>query len=146
VNVERWGWYSIAVNVALAALHTLVATASGSLAVAAEVVHNVVDLLAAVAVLIGLKLASRKSKAFPYGLYKVENLVAAGLAVMVFFSAYEIARNALLAPPTAVRAEGWMIALLVASADAAAPIQPLRAARRIGDFPSPDQVRFDSPV
>jgi divalent metal cation (Fe/Co/Zn/Cd) transporter len=93
-----------------------VATASGNLAVAAEVVHNVVDLLAAVAVLIGLKLASRKSKVFPYGLYKVENLVAAGLAVMVFFSAYEIARNALLAPPTAVRAEGWMIALLVASA------------------------------
>jgi cation diffusion facilitator family transporter len=116
VNVERWGWYSIAVNVVLAALHALVATASGSLAVAAEVVHNVVDLLAAVAVLIGLKLASRKSKAFPYGLYKVENLVAAGLAVMVFFSAYEIGRKALLAPPGAVRADGWMIALLVASA------------------------------
>jgi cation diffusion facilitator family transporter len=116
VNVERWAWYSIAVNIVLAALHASVAAVSGSLAVAAEVVHNVVDLLAAFAVLIGLKLASRKSKAFPYGLYKVENLVAAGLAVMIFFSAYEIARNALLAPPATVRAEGWMIALLVASA------------------------------
>jgi divalent metal cation (Fe/Co/Zn/Cd) transporter len=83
MNLERWGWYSIALNLLLAALHALIAMRSGSLAVAAELLHNVVDLLSAVAVLVGLKLAARKSKAFPYGLYKVENLVAAGLAMMV---------------------------------------------------------------
>jgi len=78
MNVERWGWYSVALNVVLASLHAVIAAASGSLAVAAEFVHNLIDLAAAVAVLAGLKLAARKSRAFPYGLYKVENLVALG--------------------------------------------------------------------
>jgi divalent metal cation (Fe/Co/Zn/Cd) transporter len=56
MKLERWGWGSIAVNVVLVALHGAVALRSGSLAVAAELVHNVVDLLSAVAVLVGLKL------------------------------------------------------------------------------------------
>jgi cation diffusion facilitator family transporter len=116
VNLERWGWCSIAVNVLLAAVHGVIVVGSGSLAVAAELIHNLGDLLAAVAVLLGLKLASRRSAAFPYGLYKVENLVAAGLAGMVFVSAYEIAREALLAPMAPVRADAWMLAALVATA------------------------------
>jgi cation diffusion facilitator family transporter len=116
MKLERWGWYSIAVNVLLAALHAAIAASSGSLAVTAELIHNVVDLLAAIAVLVGLKLAARKSKAFPYGLYKVENLVAAGLAVMVFVSAYEILRHALWAEPLPVRVDAWMLAVLVATA------------------------------
>lgn len=115
MNVERWGWYSILVNIVLAGLHAVIAAASGSLAVTAELVHNIVDLLTAVAVLAGLKIAARKSKAFPYGLYKVENLVAAGLAIMVFVSAWEIVRHALL-PPTPVRADAWMLVLLLVTA------------------------------
>ena len=35
VNVERWGWYSVAVNVVLAAINAGIAAASGSLAVEA---------------------------------------------------------------------------------------------------------------
>ena len=61
-------------------------------------VHNVVDLLTAIGVLIGLKLSTRKSKDFPYGLYKLENVITVVLAVMIFFTAYEIARDALFAP------------------------------------------------
>jgi len=95
-GIERWGWYSIAVNVVLAAINLGIALASGSLAVEAEMVHNLVDLLSAIGVLIGLRLSTRKSKEFPYGLYKLENLVAVVLAVMTFITAYEIARDALL--------------------------------------------------
>ena len=65
--------------------------------------------------LAGIKLATRKSKDFPYGLYKLENLAGLGLAVMIFLSAYEIARDALLAPAAAVRTEGWMLAALAAT-------------------------------
>ncbi len=115
IDVMRWGWYSIALNVLLAALHGLIAWRSGSLAVMAELIHNLVDLLAAVAVLIGLKLANRKSAAFPYGLYKLENLIAAALAVLVFVTAYEIVRDALLAPAASVQADCWMLALLLAT-------------------------------
>jgi cation diffusion facilitator family transporter len=110
VNVERWGWYSIAVNVILALINMAIATTSGSLAVEAEMVHNLVDLLTAVAVLIGLKLSTRKSKDFPYGLYKLENVIAVMLAVMTFFTAYEIARDALFEPTRLATVDPWMLA------------------------------------
>ncbi|MCD6290526.1 MAG: cation diffusion facilitator family transporter [Anaerolineae bacterium] len=109
MGLERWGWYSIAVNVILTGINLAVAMASGSLAVVAEMVHNLVDLLASVAVLVGLKLSTRKSQAFPYGLYKVENLVAAGLAMMIFFTAYEIGKRALLASPTSPVVSAWVL-------------------------------------
>ena len=117
VNVERWGWYSIGVNVVLAAINAGIAFASGSLAVEAELVHNLVDFVTAVAVLIGLKLSTRKSRDFPYGLYKLENVIAVGLALMVFLSAYEIARDAVLAPPRQATVDPWMLGgVLVAAA------------------------------
>ena len=110
MNIERWGWYSIAVNVILIAINLIIARASGSLAVGAEMVHNLVDLLTAVAVLIGLRLSTRKSKDFPYGLYKLENVIAVVLAAMIFLTAYEIARDALLMPPRQATVTPWMLA------------------------------------
>jgi cation diffusion facilitator family transporter len=113
VKLERWGWYSVLVNVLLAGLHGLIAAVSGSLAVFAELVHNLLDLLGAVAVLVGIRLAARKSPAFPYGLYKIESLVALGLAILVLLSAYEITRDALFAAPGDIQAEPWMFVLLL---------------------------------
>ncbi len=113
MNLERWGWYSISVNVALGLINLVIARASGSLAVEAEMVHNLVDLLTAVAVLIGLKLSTRKSKDFPYGLYKLENVVAVVLAAMIFFTAYEIARDAFLDPTRQATVDPWMLGGLV---------------------------------
>jgi cation diffusion facilitator family transporter len=107
-NVERWGWYSIGINVVLAALNWVVAWASGSLAVQAEMVHNLVDLLTAIGVLVGLKLATRKSRAFPYGLYKVENVISVILGIMTFLTAYEIARDALFAEAVVATVDPWM--------------------------------------
>jgi cation diffusion facilitator family transporter len=94
---ERAAWLSITVNVILTLLNMAIAAASGSLAVAAEMVHNLVDLVSAVAVLVGVKVSERKSRAFPYGLYKVENVVAIVIAVLIFVTGYEIAKQALLA-------------------------------------------------
>jgi cation diffusion facilitator family transporter len=109
MNTERWGWYSVAVNIVLIAINAGIAVASGSLAVQAEMVHNLVDLLTAIGVLVGLKLSSRKSKAFPYGLYKLENVITVVLAAMVFFTAYEIARDALFAPTHKATVDLWML-------------------------------------
>ncbi len=109
MSVERWGWYSIGVNVVLAAINLIIASASGSLAVEAEMVHNLVDLLTAIGVLIGLKLSTRKSKEFPYGLYKLENVITVALAGMVFFTAYEIARDALFTPARQATVDLWML-------------------------------------
>jgi cation diffusion facilitator family transporter len=113
VNVERWGWYSVAINIVLAALNAAVAVASDSLAVRAEMVHNLVDLLTAIGVLVGLKLSTRKSKAFPYGLYKLENVITVFLAGMVFLTAYEIAHDALMAPARRATVDLWMLGSVV---------------------------------
>jgi DNA-binding response OmpR family regulator len=92
---SRVAWASIAVNIVLSLLNLAIAAASGSLAVAAEMVHNLVDLVASVAVLASVKISERESRAFPYGLYKIENVVAVGVALLIFFTGYEIARQAL---------------------------------------------------
>jgi cation diffusion facilitator family transporter len=109
VALESWGWASIAVSLLLTLINLIIATASGSLAVAAEMVHNLVDLAASVAVLAGLKISQRQSRAFPYGLYKVENVVAVGVALFIFVSGYEIAKEALLSPPQEATVRGWML-------------------------------------
>jgi cation diffusion facilitator family transporter len=75
-----------------------------------------VDLLTAIGVLIGLKLSTRKSKAFPYGLYKLENVIAVVLAGMVFFTAYEIAREALFTPTRQATVDLWMLGGVVVAA------------------------------
>jgi divalent metal cation (Fe/Co/Zn/Cd) transporter len=105
--------YSILVNVVLAGLHGLIAAVSGSLAVTAELIHNFVDLASAAAVVVGLKLAMHKTKLFPYGLYKVENLVAAGLAVMIFFTAYEVASSVFVETSRSLRVDAWMVMSLI---------------------------------
>ncbi len=114
-QVERAGWLSIGVNVVLSALNLIVAAASGSLAVAAEAVHNLVDLVAAVAVLAGLKISQRKAREFPYGLYKVENVVAVGVALLIFFTAYEIASEAILSSGRETTVNPLMLAGVVVS-------------------------------
>jgi cation diffusion facilitator family transporter len=106
---SRVAWASIAVNIVLSLLNLAIAAASGSLAVAAEMVHNLVDLVASVAVLVGVKLSERESRAFPYGLYKVENVVAVGVAILIFFTAYEIAKQALSAEARPATVQGWML-------------------------------------
>jgi len=113
MKLERWGWYSVLVNIVLACLHGLIAWISGSLAVFAELVHNLIDLLGAVAVLLGIRLATRRSRDFPYGLYKVESVVAVGLAGLVLVTGYEIARDAVFAPSAQVQAQPWMFVLLI---------------------------------
>ena len=108
----RWGWYSMAVDFLLVVLLGIIATISGSLAVAAELIHNAVDLVAAGAVLIGLKIAERESAVFPYGLYKVENAVAAAIGGMIFFTAFEIAHVVLFGSAKQPSVSGWMFAAL----------------------------------
>ena len=113
---SRIAWASIAINIALSLLNLAIAAASGSLAVAAEMIHNLVDLVASVAVLAGVKISERESRDFPYGLYKVENVVAVGVAILIFFTAYEIAQEALRGQDGPATVNGWMLAGVALSA------------------------------
>jgi cation diffusion facilitator family transporter len=107
---------SIGVNVALSLLNLTIAVASGSMAVTAEMVHNLVDLAGSAAVLAGVKISERKTRTFPYGLYKVENVVAVVVAILIFFTGYEIARAAILAQSTLATVNGLILGGVALSA------------------------------
>jgi len=92
----RVGLYSLGLNVLLVFLKASLAWLSGSLAVAADAVHSLVDVVGSLVVLIGVVIARRRSGAFPYGLYKVENVVSVVVALLIFLAGYEIAREAVL--------------------------------------------------
>lgn len=116
IPLLRVGLYSVLVNVFLLALNIVMAILSGSLALAAEIVHNLADLTSAIAVLIGLKVSERKDRNFPYGLYKVENVVAIIVAFFIFFTAYEISREALAPGPREVIIHPWMLLGVIVAA------------------------------
>ena len=127
------GWLSLAVNVALLALNLWMAALSGSLALAAETTHNLLDLLASIAVLVGVTLSQRKARAFPYGLYKVENVVAVFIAFGTFFTGYEIAREALFAARRTPDVRPLMLAgvILAAAIPLVFSYYELRLGRRV---------------
>ncbi len=114
-SLERWGWASIIVNLCLIGINLMVAYASDSIAVAAEMFHNTIDLVASLAVLVGLKLSKRQSQKFPYGLYKVESVVSAGIAVLISLTAYEIVKEVLFTEPKEITVTPWIIGGVVAS-------------------------------
>lgn len=72
----RVGIYSLCVNLFLVAIKFALSIITSSLALRADAFHSLVDVFASIALMLGLKISHRKSKAFPYGLYKVENLVS----------------------------------------------------------------------
>ena len=138
VGVERWGWGSISVNLVLSLLNLGIAIASGSLAVTSEMVHNLVDLMASVVVLIGLRISQRRSKSFPYGLYKVENVVSVMLAGLIFFTGYEIVREALFSYRGQTIVSLWMLVGVTLSA--VIPLLFSHFELRTASSPQPDRI------
>ncbi len=95
---ERIGFYSIGVNVLLVALKGGLAVLSGSVALVADAIHSATDVISSVTVLAGIKISKRKSKNFPYGLYKVENFVSLLTSLLIFLAGYEIVKTVFFEP------------------------------------------------
>jgi len=113
-QIERVALYALLINVMLTAIKGVLACFSGSLAVAASAIDSATDSVASLTILGGLKLSTRKSPTFPYGLYKIENVISVILAMFIFFAGYEIIRNILSSgakPPTiTLGLIGWLSA------------------------------------
>lgn len=108
-TLERMGVYSLTINVALVVLKLGLAALSGSLALAASATDSAVDIFGSLAVLVGLVISKRKTKAFPFGLYKVENVVSIVIAALILVAGYEIAKEAIAGPVVPVTTEWWML-------------------------------------
>ncbi len=90
---EKIALQSLAVNGVLVTIKVGLALFSGSLALRADALHSATDVLSALVVWIGIRIAGRSSRNFPYGLYKVENLVALGSSLLIALAGYEIVRE-----------------------------------------------------
>jgi len=87
---SRVAFYSTLLNILVAAMKGLLAWLSGSSALLADMIHGFSDTFASLLVLVGIWMSKKKSEDFPWGLYKVENLVSLVSAVFIFFAGYEI--------------------------------------------------------
>ena len=108
-TLERMGVFSLIINIGLVVLKLGLAALSGSLALTASATDSAVDIFASLAVLVGLVISKRKTKAFPFGLYKVENVVSIVIALLILVAGYEIAKEAIGRAATPVTAEWWML-------------------------------------
>lgn len=108
---ERLALASVAVNLLVTGLKYFLGVFSGSLALLADAVHSTADLVSSAFIWAGIRLSRRKTKQFPYGLYKVENLVALITAGIILLAGYEIVRSVLWAGEQ-VKAERLLYAIL----------------------------------
>jgi cation diffusion facilitator family transporter len=88
---------SVMVNILVTGLKYFLGVFSGSLALLADAVHSTADVVSSASIWAGIKLSRRKTKRFPYGLYKVENLVALITSVIILLAGYEIVHSVLWA-------------------------------------------------
>jgi len=110
----RIGIYSLSVNIGLAGAKFALSLLSGSLALRADAIHSLVDVFGSLALILGLAISGRKSKSFPYGLYKVENVVSVVIALLLFLAAYEIVRDAIVGQTVAETYGEWLLAVVAA--------------------------------
>ena len=85
--------YSIGVNFVLSLIKIVGGKLSGSAALMEDGIHSLSDLAASMSVFVGITISNKKSETFPFGLYKVENLVALISAFAIFIAGYEIAKD-----------------------------------------------------
>lgn len=94
---ERLAFASVLVNLVVAGLKYFLGVFSGSLALLADAVHSTADVISSASIWAGIRLSRRKTRRFPYGLYKVENLVALITSGLILLAGYEILRSVLWA-------------------------------------------------
>lgn len=107
---SRLALFSVALNVGLVFLKYGLAAYSGSLALKADAVHSIADVISSASIWVGIKIAHRKTRLFPYGLYKVENFVALLTVGLLATAAYEIVQG-VLAPPIQIQPERLPLAM-----------------------------------
>jgi len=95
---EKTAWMSILTNLVLVSIKVTVTLISGSLAVKADALHSLSDVVSSAVILIGIRISKRTSRSFPYGLYKVENLVALATSLFILYAGYEIVTEVFAGP------------------------------------------------
>lgn len=92
-QINKVAGYAFFLNLLLAVMKVLLAVSSGSLAITASAIDSGTDVVASLMIFAGVKLSTRKTRSFPMGLYKLENVVSVVIAIFIFIAGYEIVRE-----------------------------------------------------
>ncbi len=92
-ELEKAAIISAIVTAIIAIIKFTAGTFFGSIALVADAIHSFTDIIGSIAVFFGIRFSEIKSKKFPYGLYKLENMVSLFLALLIFYTAFEILLN-----------------------------------------------------
>ena len=93
-RIRQVALYALLLNLALAAVKAAMAVYTDSLALTASAIDSGTDAVASLVLLVGLWLSARKTRKFPLGLYKIENVLSVVVALFIFLAGYEIVREA----------------------------------------------------
>ena len=81
----------LVVNLGLFIFKLIFADLSGSLALQADAFDNLTDIIMVFAALVGITYAKRKpNEKFPYGYYKIENIISLIISLIIFYTAYNV--------------------------------------------------------
>jgi len=95
---RKTAWLSVLINSVLTLIKLLLAFQTGSLAIKADAIHSLSDVVSSLIILAGIIISQRSSQVFPYGLYKVENLVSLATSLIILLAGYEIVTEVLSGP------------------------------------------------
>jgi cation diffusion facilitator family transporter len=132
VVIRRIALAAFILNLALAVMKGVLAGVSNSLALTASVIDSATDSFASLAVFIGVLLSTKKTKQFPLGLYKIENVISVVIAIFIFFAGYEIAKEIFFSEGTLQEPMSLTTVLLLAAATIVIFIFG-RIAKRVGE-------------
>jgi cation diffusion facilitator family transporter len=113
-QIHRVAAYAFLLNLALAVMKILLAFFSGSLSITAGAIDSGTDAIASLLIYAGVKISHKKTRAFPQGLYKIENVASVVIALFIFIAGYEIIREVLSQPGSQPRISLLFIILLLA--------------------------------
>ena len=81
----------LVINLFLFLFKLIISSLSGSLALQADAFDNLTDIIMVLAAVVGIIYSKRKpNKQFPYGYYKIENIISLIISIVIFFTAYNI--------------------------------------------------------
>lgn len=89
-QICRVAGYAFLLNLFLAVMKGLLAFFSGSLAITAGAIDSGTDAVASLVIYGGVKLSTKKTRSFPMGLYKLENVASVITAIFIIIAGYEI--------------------------------------------------------
>lgn len=113
--IHRTAVFALALNLVLAAAKGALAVYTGSLALTASAVDSGTDAVASLVLVGGLRLSTLKTRNFPLGLYKIENVLSVVVALFIFLAGYEIAREAFSAVAGPRRVSAAVVAVQAAA-------------------------------